>query len=78
MKIEKGIPLKKKTGAGVQYPWNEMEVGDSFFVDNCTMEQRSSIQTSGRRYLKYNGVVNLNISTRSEGNGFRFWLVERK
>lgn len=32
VKIEKGIPLANKWKGRNAYPWDQMEVGDSFFV----------------------------------------------
>jgi len=36
IKIEKNVPIPKKKGSGrkAKYPFGEMDVGDSFFVDN--------------------------------------------
>lgn len=68
--VERGIPLPKRTGGRPQkYPWNEMQVGDSFFVPDGKIKMLSAAtnfrtQISGHRY-----------TLRSVEGGVRVWRV---
>lgn len=52
--IENGIPLPPPRMRAAKYPFNEMEVGDSFFVPDTnrsfTGAMLSSSKRSGRRF----------------------------
>lgn len=68
-KIEKGIPLKQRRS----YPFEEMEVGDSFFVgfeegnpNNVRAAVYSSASSYGSRHNK-------RFATRIQGDGVRVW-----
>lgn len=77
IKIEKGIPIPPKKSGGKFFwitKYNEMDVGDSFFVP-MTMSRRSNANWCARR-------GGYKITTRSEVNkegikGFRVWLVSK-
>ena len=61
VEIEKGIPIPPKRG---RYPWNNMEVGDSFFAIERVAASWAS-RRHGRRF-----------SMRREGDGWRVWRIE--
>lgn len=70
-KIDKNIPIPSKYSKGIKtkYPWRELEVGDSFFVENRTSTQmintsKNTSKNSGHKYV-----------CRKEGNGCRVWRV---
>lgn len=69
IKIEKNIPLPKKAGVGraLTYPWDDMEPGDSFFVetDKSCPSAPQSARDKGWKF-----------SNRRVENGFRIWRVE--
>ena len=60
-KIEKNIPMVKD-----RFPFSQMEIGDSFLVDDGTLKG-SLYQTANRAKVR--------IATKSEGNGYRVWLT---
>lgn len=73
-KVEKGIPLppKRCRHAGVsKYPWEKMEVGDSFCVVGTTRNKIGAVITY--REKKHPGEE---YSFRSLDNGVRVWRVK--
>lgn len=68
MKIEKGVPMPKNKRA-TKYPFAEMEVGDSFYVE----PDNGSIHAAASWYGKRN---NKKFATRKEGEGRRIWRIE--
>lgn len=70
--IEKGIPVPKMTGAGrkTKYPFESMQVGDSFFVKDGTVKTLSrSCGTYGKRLER-------KFASRTVDGGARVWRVE--
>ena len=70
--IEKGIPVPKMTGAGrkTKYPFESMQVGDSFFVKDGTVKTLSrSCGTYGKRLER-------KFTSRTVDGGSRVWRVE--
>ena len=65
IKIEKGIPIPPKRG-GMKYPWNKLEVGDSFIGG------KDALTTS--LYGKRLGMV---FASRKQADGtYRIWRVK--
>lgn len=75
MKIDKNVPMPKAK-AKLKYPFNEMQVGDSFEVP-CTEEERKSLQiklaSSSGMYGRKHGAK---FTTRQSDNGIRIWRTE--
>lgn len=68
-KIEKNVPMPEYLRMRrSRYPFNEMEIGDSFFAG----ESRGKVASAAHTYGKKHG---LRFSMRSEGDGFRVWRV---
>lgn len=71
--IDKDIPLPPKKGGFGQprkYPWNEMEIGDSFVLMAKNMPCASAgASTTGKR-LGFRFTVR-----RENGGGFRVWRI---
>ena len=70
--IEKGIPVPKTAGAGrkTKYPFESMQVGDSFFVKDGTVKTLSrSCGTYGKR-------LECKFTSRTVDGGARVWRVE--
>jgi hypothetical protein len=70
-KIEKGIPRVSKQGVPRKYPWREMDVGDSFFVGNRSIQHMSSC--AGTAAKSIGGGVK--FSTGKENGGTRVWRI---
>jgi hypothetical protein len=68
-KIESDVPVPDERRR-FKYPWSEMKVGDSFFVENGS---QNVLSTAGRQYGRFHGGK---FSTRKEGNGVRVWRIE--
>lgn len=70
MQIEKGIPVHDpRASANVgrrKYPWDEMEVGDSFHAPASA----NSVRTAAANYSKKTG---REFVVRKEGDGARAW-----
>lgn len=66
-KIEKGVPIPE---SNAQYPWKEMEVGDSFTVP---IEKKRRLESAryawGKRYGK-------KFTVKAEGDKARIWRIE--
>lgn len=80
--IEKGIPIPRKKVPGSPpdprgkyatrqyYPWNEMEVGDSFLVTNRKASTLSASMTSATRRTGFK------FTARTLEKGVRIWRIE--
>lgn len=71
MRVESGIPYRdgRKDGRKPKYPWAEMQVGDSFFVDDVsanTMRHNAKYQ-SGKTGKTFKAAI--------EGDGVRVWRL---
>ena len=72
-KIEDGIPIAGAAGAGgsnKKYPFKEMKVGQSFFVD---VENAQKVQGAAHQFAKKH--PEYKFLTRREGEGRRVWRV---
>jgi len=69
-KVEKGIPIPVARNVA-KYPYEGMEIGDSFFVPNMSrVRMNGSVQHQQyRRGWKF--------SMRTESNGVRVWRVKK-
>jgi len=71
-KIDQKVPLpRRKAGRdGSKYPWREMKVGDSFFVQTENAGNlRSLASNTGRK-------LNAVFTARSVEGGVRVWRVK--
>lgn len=76
MIIEKNIPIPSGTGITgrrAKYPFGEMEVGDSLFIDN---EPRGSQSGASMASKQHGARYGKKFTSRTEGNGVRIWRVE--
>ena len=82
-KVESGIPLKERVYGrhAVKYPFENMNIGDSFFMEVETNEHRvlrttaqASVHGRLREYKKSGRVPeSFKIATRFVDNGVRVW-----
>lgn len=74
--IDKNIPIidrNRKMGRPAVYPFDDMEVNDSFYVPNVTCKMRHSIQSQ----MAYRERVHKRkFISRKIDNGLRVWRVE--
>lgn len=75
VKIEKGIPIPKTRGRKNEYPFNEMEVGDSFFIDGDDKEA-SRVRVSFCQMKRRNKNFKKKFTVRKVEGGFRCWRFE--
>lgn len=73
IKIEKQIPIPRKSHAiGFRkYPFDSMEVGDSFFAFISVQ----SLSTCANNYVKSIGNFK-RFTTRKQNNGARVWRIK--
>lgn len=76
IQVQKGIPLEKRREPRSRYPFEEMEVGDSFFVkcdEGSLVSKRSTVLSSSIYYGKMCGKK---FTSRTFPDGFRIWRVK--
>lgn len=75
-KIDKGveIPGRPANGRGRKaiYPWEEMEVGDSFFIEYEGDKRRQYASIAGHASKRYGK----KFTARTFDNGVRIWRIE--
>ena len=67
IKIDKDVPIPSKSG---KYPWDNMEVGDSFYIDVQVQKVGGRITHVRKKWPDRKWV------TRKEGVGTRVWRVK--
>ena len=80
--IEKDIPLqprkRNKWKNPRKYPFNKMEIGDSFFVENYSRDKMQGVSNAGRNYFRKMGKYDqVTVTVRKVDSGFRVWCVAR-
>ena len=74
--VESGIPVPPDArGLTNKYPWNDMKVGDSFFVPDRPDGRRSALSSSVNYQHKKSGNT-VKYATRKVTGGVRVWRVE--
>ena len=76
-KIEKGVPIPGYGGGGKtgsKYPWAELEIDDSFFVD-CTGPDTPQAKYFGRVCYDAGKRLSRKFATRITDGGVRIWRV---
>lgn len=70
--IEKGIPVPKQVGAGRRnkYPFDAMEVGDSFFIKD------TKVKTISRTCGHHGKRLGRKFASRTVDGGVRVWRTE--
>jgi len=81
--IDKGIPIpERQRGSGVlpdnEYPWHELEVGDSFLLRGDAVRQRNRAEVSFQTWKARWNIApgDYKIVTRRVDGGLRVWRVE--
>lgn len=76
IQIQKNIPIQTKREAKSKYPFEDMEVGDSFFVkcDEETLSSKRSTVLSSSIY--YGKMAGKKFTSRTFPEGFRIWRVK--
>ena len=71
IKIEKGVPLSHKAAISEEViAAKEMEVGDSFLMENATLNKINSLRGSLSR------LGNKRFTVRKVAEGYRCWRTE--
>ena len=79
IRIEKNVELPCKRNVCGNYPWREMEVGDSFYTDipktfKSIQSFQASLLSSARSYTFTNN-LKWKFATRREKDGLRIWRI---
>lgn len=70
-KAEKGVPIPKRSGGATQiYPWDTMEIDESFFVPMPGGKAHPSVAGAGRRYGRK---FTARVLTEGGVKGARIW-----
>ena len=72
MKIEKNIPIPEKQSKRLMYPWPDLEVGDSFFIEDYTRKKQIGISSSAFIWFRKHKPHGKIVTRRVEG-GIRVW-----
>lgn len=75
--IEKNVPMPEGRGRPSAYPWAEMQVNDSFFIEvdaASKTEVQNRTSASARMYRQKVG-NGFKVATRSVDGGLRVWRV---
>lgn len=80
-KIDKDVPkpLKRSKGKKANYPFDKMEVGDSFFVSIKEGDNISKVQAlvaSSAKYYVLRNRLDVKFSTRTMVGGVRIWRIK--
>lgn len=79
LKIEKGIEIPTRRKSCCKYPFREMEIGDSFIVDELYSRETMSLLSSHARNWKNRSpdCKHYLFSLRKvEGNKIRIWRIK--
>ena len=70
-KIDKGVPFTdgRKNGRPSKYPWNRLEVGDSFVVED---QSRNTMAATARYHTVRTGKT---FKAATEGKTVRVWRL---
>ena len=74
IEIEKGVPLVSWKSCGIKYPFNDMEIGDSFFIpcdEGNERETRRRITIA----VDYRRIEQKKYSVRQVSGGIRCWRI---
>jgi hypothetical protein len=77
--IEKNVPIFTKHKKEPKYPFNEMEVGDSFLVTTSNEKEKFIVRAAAYAFAKYQNKKtggNIKFKTASVENGdVRVWRI---
>jgi hypothetical protein len=80
-KVEKGVPLAPggQMGPATRYPWDELEVGDSFYAPLSAYQCRTGEPSVGKYLASMQRVASQKrrgtFRVRREGEGLRVWRI---
>lgn len=66
---------KTISGNKTKYPWAEMKVGDSFFIDGYSYKKQSSLIQTAKAWCLRNA-PNRTFTTRKINNGVRVYRIK--
>ncbi len=70
--VDKDIPIPERMGSDRRrkYPWPDMEVGDSVFIESSELRERKAISGSAYGYARDS---KKKFTIRAVDGGFRVW-----
>lgn len=77
-KVEKGVPITRKTMDRCRFPFDKMDVGDSFLIpakEQEPMKARISIYSATNSFNR-NHKTKLKMSSRADKTGLRVWRIK--
>lgn len=71
--VEKGIPLPGRKHH--KYPFDEMDVGDSFFIPAKSADDAARAQVSALGAMRARRLLDKDFTTRRVDGGVRVWRI---
>jgi hypothetical protein len=72
-KIEQGIEIPPRRSGALKYPFDQMNVGDSFFIPEDSSVKPANVSNSAQAYGKQTG---RKFTVRRVEGGYRCWRTE--
>ena len=77
-KVEKGVKMERKRSASARFPFDKMEIGDSFFIpkgDQDPLTVGPTIYAASNSYNKTHG-TKIKVAIRKDTDGVRVFRIE--
>lgn len=76
-KVEKGIKMDRKRTISTRFPFDKMEIGDSFHIPKKDQPQASAMVSIYAAVNSYNRTfgTKVKVACRKDANGVRVWRV---
>ena len=68
--VEKNVPFPKDRKSSNNYPYKQMEIGDSFFIDEASIRSVCNLN------YRMSKMLGMRFIGRKEGIGVRVWRIE--
>jgi hypothetical protein len=78
--VEKGIPMDRKRSASTRFPFDKMNIGDSFFIpkeDQDPLAVPASIYSAANSYNRTHG-TKIKMAVRKDNGGTRVFRISDK
>lgn len=76
IKIEKGVPVPQNTTRKAKYPFRDMEVGDSFFINEKNDVKRMQQKMSAVASMFCKKHTEYKFKTQAFDSGVRIWRIK--
>lgn len=77
-KIEKNVPVNKRNTHMANYPFGDMQIGDSFLVPNEDIKSvgfQASLLSTAKSWARFNN-IEARFTTRKQKDGMRIFRIK--